>query len=257
MKGLILIFISILTVSIALWLPAISQDPEYHNFADQVEILGIPNFLNVMSNFLFLWVGLIGVRFVLVSQQVFNGRVIQNIYLVFFIAVIFVGLGSAYYHLSPDNLTLIWDRLPMSIAFMSFFIVILYEYVSKKLAFKLALPLLMSGLLSVVYWYWSELQGHGDLRFYGVVQFLPLVLIPVILLSYSSRIKKTWLLWALLGFYLVAKVFELMDYPVYQLTQFVSGHTIKHLVSAGGPYMLYLVLNDLEINSCSEKSGEF
>ncbi|OMP01558.1 hypothetical protein COLO4_11783 [Corchorus olitorius] len=40
--------------------PAIPQNQEYHNFADQREFFGIPNTLNVVSNFPFLVIGIIG-----------------------------------------------------------------------------------------------------------------------------------------------------------------------------------------------------
>ena len=41
-------------------------------------------------------------------------------------------------------------------------------------------PLVLAGVASVGYWYWSEIQGQGDLRAYGVAQFLPMLLILVL-----------------------------------------------------------------------------
>lgn len=246
MKNKLLISISLLAIFSVLLMPAISQDPQYHNFADQTKWFGIPNFLNVMSNIPYLIAGFTGFRFVSGNQQLVQMNNTRVIYLLFFISVFLVGMGSAYYHLSPDNSTLIWDRLPMSMAFMSFFIIILAEYIDARQALRLAAPLLLLAVISVVYWYWSELAGQGDLRMYALIQFLPMILIPLILMLYSSRFNKAWLLWVLLGCYLLAKVFELMDVPVYQFTSFISGHTLKHIVSAAGPYMLYLVLKDLK-----------
>jgi hypothetical protein len=34
----------------------------------------------------------------------------------FFAGVTAVGVGSTYYHLNPDNATLVWDRLPVSLS---------------------------------------------------------------------------------------------------------------------------------------------
>ena len=40
---------------------------------------------------------------------------------IYFSGVALVALGSAYYHEDPENETLFWDRLPMTIAFMALF----------------------------------------------------------------------------------------------------------------------------------------
>ncbi len=40
---------------------------------------------------------------------------------------------------------------------------------------------------SVWYWHFTESQGRGDLRPYIVVQFLPMLLIPAILLLFPAR----------------------------------------------------------------------
>jgi hypothetical protein len=51
---------------------------------------------------------------------------------------VFVGLqltafGSSYYHLSPNNSRLVWDRLPMTIAFMSMVAAIIAERISLRI----------------------------------------------------------------------------------------------------------------------------
>jgi len=62
-----------------------------------------------------------------------------------FVGVFLTGIGSSYYHLYPDNRTLVWDRLPMTIAFMALFGAIVGEYISRRAARELFAPLL--GLL--------------------------------------------------------------------------------------------------------------
>ena len=130
----------------------------------------------------------------------------------------------------------------MVVAFMSFFTIVLAEYINEKMATSLLLPLLIIGVGSVLYWYWTETIGRGDLRLYVLVQFLPVLLIPVILMLYSTQFTLSFFFWLALVCYGLAKGFEMIDLEVYELTETVSGHTLKHLVSAAGALMFYLAL---------------
>jgi hypothetical protein len=47
----------------------------------------------------------------------------------FFAGVGLTAFGSAYYHLEPTNDRLLWDRLPMTVAFMGLFAAVLSERV--------------------------------------------------------------------------------------------------------------------------------
>ncbi|HEV8267291.1 MAG TPA: ceramidase domain-containing protein [Thermoanaerobaculia bacterium] len=212
----------------------IAQDASYHGFADQRTILGIPNFWNVASNLPFLLVGLAG--FVaLLSERGVRGTVpaLRPAYAMFFVGTILVAFGSAYYHLAPSNETLVWDRLPMTVAFMSFFAVILGEHLGSRIG-RRSLPfLLLLGASSVLYWRYTESRGNGDLRPYFVVQFLPLVLVPLILLLFPSPFTRPYFVWCVLLAYAVAKVLEAFDAPLYRALG-VSGHTLKHFAAAAG-----------------------
>ena len=237
--GLIIIFVLSLGVIVStLFLPAIAQDQSYHYFFDTQQLLGIPNFWNVVSNLPFLFVGIWGVLWLKSAEKAQYLQEIKYIYLVFFIAVTLVALGSSYYHLHPSNSTLLWDRLPMTIAFMALFSIILSEFIHIQLGRFLVLPLLLMGLSSVIYWHLSEQTGHGDLRFYAFIQFLPILLIPVILLFFkpSFSLKKAY--WLLLVAYLLAKVLEYFDKETYQIISIISGHSLKHIVAAVGIYIL-------------------
>ena len=90
-------------------LPPIPQDQEYHHFADTRFVLGIPNFWNVVSNFPFLVVGAVGLARCRVDATT----------TAMFIGIFLTGLGSSYYHWEPNDQTLFWDRLPMTVAFMA------------------------------------------------------------------------------------------------------------------------------------------
>ena len=210
------------------------QNAEYHNFADKRAFFGIPNFLDVASNLAFLIVGVAGLRICLRN----NLGNLRNAWIVLFAGVSLVSVGSAYYHLNPNNQTLVWDRLPMTIGFMGLIAALLGEYISERLGTLLLVPAILLGLSSVVYWHWFD-----DLRFYIWVQLIPLLTIPVIMILYRARYSHGWMLLAALGCYALAKITELGDGQIFALSQgLVSGHTIKHLLSALGCLLILLML---------------
>src|SRR3974390_2809260 len=102
-------------ITMGLLLPAIHQPEQYHNFADQRAWLNIPHFADVVSNLIFVWVGVAGL--VRLRRGVSLDRVTQQSLTVFFIGMLLTAFGSSYYHWSPDSQTLLLDRLPMTIAF--------------------------------------------------------------------------------------------------------------------------------------------
>ncbi|MGZ8223761.1 MAG: ceramidase domain-containing protein [Methylobacter sp.] len=240
------IILAIVAVAIlaAMTIKPIPQDPAYHNFADQRVILNIANFYNVLSNIPFIIVGVMGMQFVVSGRA--NGGLaeLQAVYLMFFAGVLLTGLGSAYYHYHPANQTLLWDRLPMTIAFMALFTAIVGEYISSKIALKLFVPLLVSGMASVLYWYIPELNGRGDLRVYALVQFLPVLLIPLILWLFKSPLKGSKYIWGVIGMYVLSKLLEFFDAGVYRGLGLISGHSLKHVFAALGAYIFYLALRN-------------
>ena len=231
-------------IIVMVFLPAIPQDVHYHEFADQRTLLGVPNFFNVISNLPYLLFGLMGCYLVLKQSQIAILYSLKYAYTFFFAGVALLCFGSGYYHLHPSNATLLWDRLPMTLAFMSFFTVIIGEYVHEKTAGQLFIPLLITGLVSVIYWYWSETIGQGDLRLYLLVQFLPIILMPFILWLFAARFTYSHYYWLIIACYVLAKIFELADQYVFDTLVFVSGHGIKHLISSIAPYLFYLALKN-------------
>ncbi len=99
-------------------------------------------------------------------------------------------------------------------------------------------PLLIVGIASVFYWEHTEIKGAGDLRLYALVQFLPMLIIPVILLLFRPRFTLVSGYWWLLLAYLLAKVFEHFDAQIFSALSFISGHSIKHIAAAIGVYLL-------------------
>lgn len=212
----------------------LAQDPAYHLFADQRSILGISNFWNVASNLPFLVVGAWG--FTIARRQVIGP--LRLVWLVFFAGIFLTALGSGYYHLQPDNGSLAWDRLTMTIGFMGLVAIVIGEYLSVDWSRLLLLPLLAIGVASVFYWSHTEQLGAGDLRPYALVQFLPMILIPaVVLVRHEHSDLGRYIGW-MIAFYVVAKILEHFDAGVFSAGQLMSGHALKHLIAALGPASL-------------------
>ena len=229
------------------FLPSVPQNLAYHNFADQRSILGLQNFFDVTSNLAFLNVGVAGLFNLWKHQNSqlnfeFINDAQQVPYWLLFIGVLLASFGSAYYHLEPNNARLVWDRLPMTLIFMSFFSSIIIERINLKAGLILLFPLVCLGIFSVLYWHWSELKGGGDLRLYILVQFYPMLAIPLILLLFPSRYTRSRDLFFVFFFYGLAKLFELHDSEFYETTRVVSGHTLKHLAAAIAAYWILRML---------------
>ncbi len=231
----VLVAISLLAVLGMSLIAPIAQDPGYHRFADTRVFAGIVNFANVLSNLPFLLVGGYGLmrrgRLLVPSQAL--------AYTVLCLGAVLVGFGSAYYHLAPSNDSLIWDRLPMTVAFMALFSLVLEERLLPDARSRTLWPLLAVGIGAALYWYWSESRGVGDLRPYALVQFLPMLLIPLLLWLFPQRYLRSARVWQALALYALAKLFEQFDGQVLQSTG-ISGHSFKHLSAAAA--MLCLIL---------------
>ena len=213
-------------------LPPIPQPGEYHDFADQRSLLGVPNALNVVSNLGFLIVGAVGLRRLWRSCASFADARERWPYAVFFASLVGVGFGSVVYHLAPSHGSLFWDRLPMSLAFMSLLSAVLVERLGPRIGLRLFPWLAAAGPFSVVYWVLSERAGVGDLRLYGLLHFYPMLLIPLLLWLFAPRYTRGGdLLWVL-ALYATALAAERLDHEVFAAGGWISGHTVKHVLAA-------------------------
>ena len=218
----------------------IAQDPAYHVFADRRSFASLPNFWNVVSNIPFLIIGFLGMYVIVYRKPPGFYQELSINAFIFFLGVFSCGIGSWYYHYHPDNESLFWDRLPMTVSFMAFFSLIIGEHISRKAGKIVLPPLLLIGVCSILYWNMTEREGLGDLRFYGLVQFLPMILIPIILILFKSNFHTHLYLWLLAICYVAAKLFEHFDYPVFAFGSVMGGHALKHICAALAP-LLYLV----------------
>src|SRR5271163_2818247 len=155
-----------------LLLPPIPQDQSYHQFADQRTIFGIPNFWNVVSNLPFLAVGAAGLRRFRHTPAT----------IVFFLGVFLTGLGSSYYHWNPDDGTLFWDRLPMTLSFAAILALVVEERVNAWAGAILLWPALAIGVFSLLLW-----RSTGDLRLYFWVQFFPGLAVILLFVLYPPK----------------------------------------------------------------------
>ncbi|PCJ30650.1 MAG: alkaline phytoceramidase [Gammaproteobacteria bacterium] len=239
--GASLLLFTAISVIIAFFIvEPIAQDPSYHHFSDSLTLVSLPNALNVLSNLPFFIVGIIGLS--LLKKEAHSLTIVESnklAYIMLYLGSALVGLGSSYYHLAPNNDTLLWDRIPMTIAFMGLYAVIISEFISEKWGKLLLLPLIMVSIASVLYWWFSEQSGAGDLRYYAVAQFFPMLTIPIILIFYRSKFNGVSAYWLLIISYAAAKLCESFDVEIHQLLGVVSGHSIKHVFPAIG---LYIVL---------------
>lgn len=235
----IIVIVFILFVGVLCLLPAIPQDLAYHDFGDKRNFFGVPHFWDVMSNIPMFFIGVYGTWWSIKTWSNRPGFVAKWLPIVLCAGMYMACFGSMYYHWAPDNDTLVWDRLPMTLMFMPIFSLLLYDFVGRKVgewAFFLLIPL---GIFSVFYWQYTESIGEGDLRFYVFVQFFPMLIAPFILWLFPKKTSYVRYIWYILAWYIAAKLCEHFDKAIFEMLGFWSGHTLKHLISA---VSLYYVL---------------
>jgi len=229
LKGLLLAFVAAAAIAGVWLLDPIPQDPAFHDFADQRALFGLPHFWNVATNLPFLLVGALGWLWI---SRIASPMLVTH-YRVLCTAIALVALGSGWYHHEPANATLVRDRLPMTIAFMTLLSALIADRISWLLGRALLWPLVVAGISSIAWWVRTEAAGAGDLRAYALVQFLPLALIPLILLLWHTGSLAARPLWLALGAYALAKLMEHLDAAVFAATGgLVAGHALKHLAAA-------------------------
>jgi hypothetical protein len=265
-----LIASSALVVSIStffLFVEPIPQSQTYHNFADKRVFICschahsegfflppgserrrrhrflVPNFGDVISNIFIFAGGMMGAILLQFAKQQDNGEDIMrqwqlNVCLpILFYSTILISIGSTYYHWNPTDKSLVWDRLPMTLAFVSTFCFMLEEYIPDVGCGRILLfPLMGVGIFSIAYWRWSD-----DLRLYAMVQFLPPSIITGLLVWSDPQHGGKHLHTTALISYALAKHCEDRDYEIFEMTgQRVSGHSLKHALAGLSSVMIAL-----------------
>lgn len=218
-------------------LPRIPQPQRYHDFADKRAVDGLPNVLNVASNFAFILAGARGLDFLMNEANVGPGGAFLDEreklpYFGMFMGSMLVGLGSGYYHLAPDNPRLALDRAPMALTFASFLAAVMNDRINPHTATLALPPLVSAGVGSVAYWRATERKNNGDLRPYIFLQGTASLLSTMMMWLFPSRHKLGQEQWKVLGLYGLAMAGDVLDKPIYFLNRIVSGHTLKHFIGA-------------------------
>ena len=221
LSGLIILLI------LAIFLPSIQQDQNYHNFADQRALFGVNNAFDTLSNLAFIIVGILGLfnfynnKFIKISNSF---SVILNL---FFISIILTGLGSGYYHLSPNDFTLVFDRLALTLVFTFILAMLASIRISERSGFHTLAELIILAPLTVLIW-----NYNGNLTPYAVFQFGGIILILLTLLLTKAQ-KQSPCFASLIILYGFAKLAVFYDVEIFKLSQnLISGHTLKHLIGA-------------------------
>lgn len=209
-----------------LLLPPIPQPQNYHLFADDRALFGIPNFWNVASNLPFVIIGAVGVLRVRGNA---SARMI-------FLGVFLTGFSSSYYHWRPDDAGLFWDRLPMAVAFMAILANMVEERIDAKAGAALLWPLMALGVISLLVW-----RGTDDLRLYGWVQFFPCLTLLLLIWLFPPKYTGTGYWLAAAVCYALAKLLESADAKIFSAGHILSGHTLKHFMAAAACYAILRV----------------
>ncbi|KAJ4954229.1 hypothetical protein NE237_031061 [Protea cynaroides] len=219
--------------------PKIPLSPRHHVFADMRNFLGVPSTLNVITNFPFLIVGVLGL--VLCLQGSFFDISLRGEvwgWALFYAGIAAVAFGSAYYHLKPDDNRALWDRLPMMIAFTSLFSSFTVERMGARIGLTFLFVLLLIAFISIAYE-----RTFNDLRLSMMFQIVPCISIPLVAFMYPPKYthSRYWL-WAA-GVYLFAKFEAVADRKIYKATHYIiSGHSLEHLCLVMVPVLLSMML---------------
>jgi len=228
-KGWIFIALALFSIIFVFSSSPVYDGADVHFYADQRSFLGIPNFFNVITTVLFLILGVMGLWKIGHQRKTF----LRTVWLIFFMATIGIALGSGYYHLDPSDQRLFWDRLSISTAFMALLAGVLTERISLNIAKNVVPFLLLAGMGSIFYW-----GSTGDLRFYLLMQYFPIISLPLLCFCFPKKGDKY--IYGVVIFYLLAKGVEIYDMQIFSFThQMVSGLTLKQLLAAVGVYFVY------------------
>jgi hypothetical protein len=208
--------------------PSIAQPANYHAFADQRSALGIPHFMDVLSNLMFVLMGLLGLYRLRQLPAGSIDRSQRQLSALFFYGLLIAAVCSAWYHWQPDDAGLAADRLGMTIGFAGLVGLAVVDRISARSGAFLAVVMLLLGPVSV--WVWS---GSGNFLPWSVYQggAMLLLLVLAFLKPAADGMAISW--GAVILIYALAKVLEQTDELLFHLTgQLISGHSLKHVVAA-------------------------
>ncbi|MGH7909171.1 MAG: hypothetical protein ACRENW_04890, partial [Thermodesulfobacteriota bacterium] len=196
-------------------------------------LFGWTHFGNVVSNLAYVVVGIVGL-IVVRPVRIDAAAAVRAAISAWFIGFILVAAGSAWYHSHPNDSTLVWDRAAMTIVFAAATALFISDRISARAGPAFLIGLIALGLASQIYWHLT-----GDLRIYRFVEYLPFVIVPAICLLFPGRLTTFRHALAIIAVFAAATLCEHFDHDIHRLFGgAVSGHAIKHIVSAAAGWLL-------------------
>ena len=218
--------------------PFVAQPAHQHDFADQRVWGTVPFAMDVLSNLPFALWGAAGLGYmaVLFWQRRFHKPAADGAYTaaqlalagLFCVGLVLTAAGSCWYHWLPNDSGLALDRLGMVVAFAGLLGLAAAGRGSWQAGVALAGAVLIFGALSVGVWVFD-----GNILPWVLVQFggMAMVLWFAWLKALPEALPVRW--GAVVVIYAVAKLLELGDHEIYDMTSHgVSGHTLKHIVAS-------------------------
>ena len=187
-------------------------DPHYHNFADKKK------YTDILTNLPILIAG-----YYILSFQNQKLKILG-------IHVILLSIASTYYHIKPNNNTILVDLLTISLISA---LLIMYLLDIQNNHIKILLYL--SGIASVLYW-----KCTGNLLPYSILWLSVIFLL--LYVYYDTEYRYESLLIVIL--IVIIRLVEIYDKQIYKLTNnILSGHSLKHILAGIGIYLIANLLN--------------
>jgi hypothetical protein len=209
----------------------IAQPAHYNEFADHSAAFGIPHAADVLSNAGFALVAIWGWLTLRPRRASDHLRAGWAGYRLFLIGLILTAFGSAFYHLAPDNIRLIWDRLPIALVCAGLLAGVRGDILGGARTGLDAIVLGLTAVASVAWWAVTDRNGAGDLRPYLLLQGLALILIPLWQAIHRAPRTDRIAFATAMVLYILAKSAEVLDHEIANALGFVTGHTLKHLIA--------------------------
>lgn len=212
------------------------QTLDFHAFADTRSLASVPNFMDVVSNLAIIIPAIAGLGLTLNRSGVFTTLSERIFALVFFAALAVTAVGSTWYHLVPNNERLLFDRLPLALAFTAYIAWLIVERIRPHPAGSaMLLPWLITGPACALWWYASPTD---DLRFYLLLYGTILTLAPW-LMTLRTPYDLHGRHWAAYFVFVLAMICDRLDHIIHDLLgSSLSGHTLKHLLAGLAIFLL-------------------
>lgn len=234
-------------LALALFGPHLAQAANHHAFADGRAFAGVPYAMDVLSNLPFVAWGVAGLALLRRMPSLECLAAQRATAALFFTGLLVTAAGSTWYHLRPDDAGLLIDRLGMVVAFAGLLGLAVADRISARAGMGTALAVLLLGPLAAFVWAWS-----GNVLPWAVVQFGGMLLVCLLALCAPLESGLTVRLGMVVAIYAAAKLFEMADHPIFDVTGgYISGHSLKHLAAAFAAWPVVSALRVAALNAAA------